>query len=88
MGWRLEMKVAFQGEAGAYSEEAAFHFFDPSIQTKPCESLDDVFKAVERREVEFGVVPIENSRDGIVGETLDLLATGRVNDFEVPFQFG
>ena len=48
--------VAFQGEIGAYSEEASFQFFGSSIQLKPCESLDDVFKAVERDEVEFGVV--------------------------------
>ncbi len=52
--------VAFQGEIGAYSEEAAFHFFGPSIKVKPCESVDDVFKAVEGAEVPFGIVPIEN----------------------------
>jgi len=68
-----ETRVAFQGEIGAYSEEAAFHFFDPSIQTKPCESLDDVFKAVERREVEFGIVPIENSLEGSISRVYDLL---------------
>ena len=51
---RQETAVAFQGEIGAYSEEAAFQFFGPSIQTKPCESLDGVFKAVDRGEVQFG----------------------------------
>ena len=49
--------VAFQGEIGAYSEEAAFQFFGPSIQVKPCERLDDVFKVVEQGEGQFGVVP-------------------------------
>ena len=42
-----ETVVAFQGEIGAHSEEAASGFFGHSIQTKPCESLDDVFKAVD-----------------------------------------
>ena len=68
-----EAGVAFQGEIGAYSEEAALHFFGPSTQTKPCEGLDDVFKAVERGEVEFGVVPIENSLEGSISQVYDLL---------------
>ena len=65
--------VAFQGEIGAYSEEAAFRFFGPSIQVKPCESLDDVFKVVERGEVQFGIVPIENSLEGSISQAYDLL---------------
>ena len=65
--------VAFQGEIGAYSEEAAFHFFGPSTQVKPCESLDDVFRVVEQDEVQFGVVPIENSLEGSISRVYDLL---------------
>lgn len=65
--------VAFQGETGAYSEEAAFHFFGPSIQTKPCEGLDDVFKIVELGEVQFGIVPVENSLEGSISQVYDLL---------------
>jgi len=68
-----ETVVAFQGEVGAYSEEAAFQFFGSSIQTKPCENLDDVFKVVERGEVPFGVVPIENSLEGSISQVYDLL---------------
>ncbi|MFC1936986.1 prephenate dehydratase [Chloroflexota bacterium] len=64
--------VAFQGETGAYSEEAAFQFFGTSIQPKPCESLDDVFKAVEKDEVLFGVVPVENSLEGSISQVYDL----------------
>ncbi len=67
------LAVAFQGETGAYSEEAAFQFFGPSIQVKPCESLDNVFKAVEQGEVQFGVVPAENSIEGSISRTYDLL---------------
>jgi len=65
--------VAFQGEIGAYSEEAAFQFFGASIQLKPCEKLDDVFKAVEQDEVQFGVVPAENSLEGSISRVYDLL---------------
>ena len=65
--------VAFQGEIGAYSEEAIFHFFGPSIQVKPCESLDDVFTSVEQSEVRFGVVPVENSLEGSISRVYDLL---------------
>ncbi len=65
--------VAFQGEIGAYSEEAAFQFFGSSIQLKPCESLDDVFEAVEQDEVQFGVIPVENSLEGSISRSFDLL---------------
>ncbi len=67
------MVVAFQGEIGAYSEEAAFHFFGSSIQAKPCESLDNVFKAVEQGKAQFGIVPIENSLEGSISRVYDLL---------------
>ena len=66
------IEIAFQGEIGAYSEEAALSFFGPSIQAKPCESLDDVFKAVERDDAKFGVVPVENSLEGSISRTYDL----------------
>jgi len=65
--------VAFQGEIGAYSEEAAFNFFGPSVKVEPCESVDDVFKVVEKAEVPFGIVPIENSLEGSISRVYDLL---------------
>ncbi len=65
--------VAFQGETGAYSEEAAFQFFGSSIQVKPCGDLDNVFKAVEQGETQFGIVPVENSLEGSINRTSDLL---------------
>jgi len=66
-------EVAFQGEVGAYSEEAAFQFFGSSIITNPRESLDDVFKVVEQDEVQFGIVPVENSLEGSISRVYDLL---------------
>jgi chorismate mutase/prephenate dehydratase len=65
--------VAFQGEIGAYSEEAAFRYFGNSVNVKPCEKLDDVFGAVDRGEVNAGIVPIENSLEGSISRTYDLL---------------
>jgi len=67
------MATAFQGEIGAYSEEAAFHFFGSSLQVKPCESVDDVFRAVEKGAVQFGIIPIENSLEGSISRSYDLL---------------
>ena len=65
--------VAFQGEIGAYSEEAGFQFFGPLIILKPFEKLEDVFKSVEQDRVEFGIVPAENSLEGSISQTYDLL---------------
>jgi len=65
--------VAFQGELGAYSEEAAVKFFGAGAQVKPCEGLEDVFRAVEQGEAPFGIAPIENSLEGSISKTNDLL---------------
>ena len=70
---RQGITVAFQGEAGAYSEEAAFRFFSSSILTRPCESLEDVFQVVERGEAHFAMVPVENSLEGSISRVYDLL---------------
>ncbi|MDQ7859589.1 MAG: prephenate dehydratase [Armatimonadota bacterium] len=67
------MKVAFQGERGAYSEAAAIAHFG-EITPVPCRTLAEVFDAVERGEVARGLVPVENSQAGSINETYDLLA--------------
>ncbi len=66
------MRVAFQGERGAYSEEAAAVLLDKP-EVLPCPTLRDVFQIVSRGEAEVGVVPIENSQAGSINETYDLL---------------
>jgi len=66
------LKVAFQGELGAYSEMAVYSFFGSSVEVKPCESFDEVFESVKTGEVDRGVVPIENSIEGSVNRTYDL----------------
>jgi chorismate mutase/prephenate dehydratase len=66
------LKVAFQGELGAYSEMAVYSFFGKSAQVKPCKSFDDVFESVKTGDVNYGVIPIENSIEGSVNRTYDL----------------
>lgn len=70
--------VAFQGEPGAYSEEAAFQYFGSAIQVLPCESVDNVFKAVEENEAQTGIIPIENSLEGSIARSYDLLLDSRL----------
>ncbi|MBN1643951.1 MAG: prephenate dehydratase [Dehalococcoidales bacterium] len=65
--------VAFQGEIGAYSEEAAFQYFGNSVNAKPYENFDDVFKIVEKGGISYGIVPIENSLEGSISRVYDLL---------------
>ena len=66
-------EVAFQGEVGAYGEEAAFQFFGPMVTTRPCESLEEVFKIVAQDEAQFGIIPVENSLEGSISRSYDLL---------------
>jgi prephenate dehydratase len=66
--------VAFQGEAGAYSELAALEFFAPTaVQTRPCENFDQVFQVVSQGECSHGVLPIENSLAGSIHRNYDLM---------------
>ncbi|MFQ5950769.1 MAG: prephenate dehydratase [Candidatus Geothermarchaeales archaeon] len=65
--------VAFQGEKGAFSEEAAYAFFGGEIDTRPQAGLEDVFRFVEEEKGSFGLVPIENSSEGSINRTYDLL---------------
>ncbi|MBS7604781.1 MAG: prephenate dehydratase [Candidatus Bathyarchaeia archaeon] len=66
------VKVAFQGEIGAYSESAIYEFFGQDVQPVPCKRFIDVFRRVESGETEFGVVPVENSLEGSVTQVYDL----------------
>ena len=67
------MKVAFQGERGAYSESAVYQFFGIETQVKPCRDFKDVFESVCTQKTQFGVVPVENSLTGSIHENYDLL---------------
>lgn len=65
--------VAFQGERGAFSEQAAIKFFGRKIATLPSPTFEDVLKLVVRKKAESGILPIENSLHGSVLENYDLL---------------
>jgi chorismate mutase / prephenate dehydratase len=65
--------VAYQGEPGAYSEEAAFRFFGKSVKGIPRQTLDGAFEAVQTDEAPFVIVPVENSLEGSVTRAYDLL---------------
>ena len=66
------MKVAFQGEPGAYSESAVYQFFGTEAQAKPCREFKDVFDSVCSQDADQGVVPVENSLEGSVTQNYDL----------------
>ncbi len=68
-----ELSVAFLGPLGTYSEEAANKQFGGLSKPVQCVSIDEVFQTVETGAVDYGVVPVENSTEGGIGRTLDLL---------------
>ena len=69
----LQNKVAFQGERGAFSEIAAIKFFGSSIKPILCKTFGEVFQRINRKEAEYGILPIENSQTGGINEVHDLL---------------
>lgn len=66
------MRVAFQGERGAYSEEAVVRLFG-EVDVLPCAGLPEAFDAVASGRADRGVVPVENSQAGSINETYDLM---------------
>jgi prephenate dehydratase len=71
------MRVAFQGEAGAYSEQAVFGYFG-KVEAVPCESFDTVFLTVSSGRCENGLIPIENSLAGSIHQNYDLLLSNKL----------
>ena len=67
--------VAFLGPLGTFSESAAVRHFGHAARLLPQVSIDDVFRAVEAGHADYAVVPIENSTEGAIGRTLDLMMT-------------
>ena len=67
------MRVAFQGDHGAYSEEAVRLHFGDDVETVPCRTFEHIFEAVERGEADHAAVPVENSTAGSINKAYDLL---------------
>ncbi len=65
--------VAYLGPAGTFSEMAAKKHFGDGALLKPQTSIDEVYRSVESNACDFGVVPVENSTEGAVGRSLDLM---------------
>ena len=68
-------RVAYLGPAGTFSELAALGFFGSTIVKIPCSTVDEVFHVTSAGAADFGVVPVENSSEGVVTRSLDLFLT-------------
>jgi prephenate dehydratase len=80
------MRIAYQGEPGAFSEAAAL-CLDPDAQLLPCKSFEDVFASVEQGSASHGALPVENSIGGSIHRNYDLLVEHQlpiVGEVEIP----
>ncbi len=69
------LKVAYLGPEGTYTQSAALKQFGHSVSTLPCAAIDEVFREVEAGNADYGVVPVENSTEGMVNQTMDMFIT-------------
>lgn len=67
------LEVAFLGPAGTFAQQAAYKHFGHAINAQPYPAIDEIFRAVESGSCQFGVVPVENSTEGVITHTLDSL---------------
>ncbi len=68
-----KIKVAYLGPKGTYTQEAALKHFGHAVSTLDCGSIDEIFHEVEKGNANYGVVPIENSSNGVIGATVEML---------------
>jgi chorismate mutase / prephenate dehydratase len=73
------LEIAYLGPEGSFSDQATRLRFGSSINSKPFPSIPDVFRAVEADKCNYGVVPIENSTEGLVNSTLDMFLNSELN---------
>ncbi len=72
------LKIGYLGPQGTFSEQAVHKHFGHSAMGMPMESIEEVFEEVERRNADFGVVPVENSGQGTIQSTLDMFLTSNL----------
>jgi len=72
-------RISFQGERGAYSEAASISYFEDEIETIPCSTFAEALKNTENDTSDYSILPIENSLEGSVGESNDLLLSTNLN---------
>ena len=75
MALESPLRIAYLGPEGTFSQAAALKAFGSSATTLACTTIDEVFRTVEARQADYAVVPVENSTEGAVGRTLDLMLT-------------
>ena len=68
-----KLKIGFQGVEGSFSEEALLNYFGREAMTSSFRFFEDVFMAIDRGDVDYGILPVENSSTGSVNEVYDLL---------------
>jgi chorismate mutase/prephenate dehydratase len=73
MALEAPLRIAYLGPEGTFSQAAAIKAFGSSVTTLACGTIDEVFRTVEARQADYAVVPVENSTEGAVGRTLDLM---------------
>lgn len=69
------LEVAFLGPEGTFTQQAAFKHFGHAVKAVPVATISEIFNAVETGLCQFGVVPVENSTEGVISHTLDRLLT-------------
>ncbi len=73
------LDVAYLGPEGTFTQQAAVKHFGSSVKTVPSTTINEIFSAVENGSCQFGVVPVENSTEGIISHTLDRFLTSPLN---------
>lgn len=72
------LEVAYLGPEGTFTQQAAKKHFGQWVRTKPMPAIDEVFREVDAGAVQYGVVPIENSTEGVVNHTLDTFISSNI----------
>jgi chorismate mutase/prephenate dehydratase len=70
-----DLRVCYLGPEGTFSEMALYEHFGRSVKGLPCASIDEVFRMAESGSVQYAIAPVENSTEGAIARTLDLLLT-------------
>jgi len=81
------LKIAYLGPEGTFTQSAALKHFGHSVSTAPMSSIPDVFAAVESGHANYGLVPVENSTEGVISHTLDMFIDSRLKvcgEVEIP----
>ena len=73
------LRIAFLGPEGTFTQAAALKHFGHSVRTLPLRAIDEVFREVEAGAADYGVVPVENSTEGVVNHTLDMFLQSPLN---------